>query len=68
MRRDKGPERGLVMLSRLRRRGVGDEKVQREKDDIMEAIAIESNEEGKCGGCLGIMGLWHIRRLIYDGF
>lgn len=45
MRHD-DPAKGLAVLAKLRGRSEDDEKVQAEKDDIMEAITIESKEEG----------------------
>jgi hypothetical protein len=46
MRHDGNEERGLA---KLRGKDVSDARVQREKEDIMEAIAIESREEGTWG-------------------
>ena len=45
MRHD-DPAKGLAVLARLRGKDEQDDKVQTEKDEIMEAIAIESKEEG----------------------
>ncbi len=47
--RHRGVKEGLVVLGKLRGRGEDDVLVQREKDDIMEAIRIESKEEGSWG-------------------
>jgi hypothetical protein len=49
MRRDGNEERGVLVLARLRGRERGDQVVQREKEDILRAIAIESKEEGTWG-------------------
>jgi MFS family permease len=49
MRRDGNEDRGLVVLGRLRGLGAESEIVQKEKDEIMEAIAIEEKEEGTWG-------------------
>jgi MFS family permease len=49
MRRDGNEERGVLVLARLRGRERGDQVVQREKEDILRAIAIESREEGTWG-------------------
>jgi hypothetical protein len=49
MRHDGNPERGLIVLSKLRNVDASNEDVQREKDEIMEAIRIESKEEGTWG-------------------
>jgi MFS family permease len=65
MRHDGSPERGVIVLAKLRALGEGYERIQREKEDIMEAIAIESKEEGIWGVCLGIMGLRRIKGLIW---
>jgi MFS family permease len=43
------PDRGLLVLSKLRGRPVGDPDVQREKDDILYAISVESEAEGSWG-------------------
>ena len=40
------PEQGTAVLARLRDKPVDHPSVQREKDDIMDAIEIESREEG----------------------
>ena len=45
MRHD-DPQRGLAVLAKLRGRDEADQKVQKEKNEIMEAIMIESKEEG----------------------
>lgn len=49
MRHDGNEERGLVVLAKLRGLDAASEVVQREKDDIMEGITIESKEEGTWG-------------------
>ena len=49
MRHDGNEERGLMVLAKLRGLEPKDEVVQREKDEIMEAIAMESKEEGTWG-------------------
>jgi len=49
MKRDGNEERGLLVLARLRGMDKENEVVQREKDDILQAIAIESQEEGTWG-------------------
>lgn len=49
MRQDGNDERGLVVLTKLRGLEAENEIVQREKDEIMEAITIESKEEGTWG-------------------
>ena len=49
MRHDGNEDRGLVVLGKLRGLDSGSDIVQREKDDIIEAIAIESKEEGTWG-------------------
>ena len=46
---DGNEERGLLVLSRLRGLGPDSEIVQKEKDGIIEAIQIESKEEGTWG-------------------
>ena len=40
------PEKGTAVLARLRRKDVDDPAVQREKNEILDAIEIESREEG----------------------
>jgi hypothetical protein len=47
--RHAGVENGLVVLSKLRGKPKDDIAVQTEKDEIMEAIRIESKEEGTWG-------------------
>ena len=49
MKRDGNEERGLLVLARLRGLDKENKVVQREKDDILQAIAIESQEEGTWG-------------------
>jgi MFS family permease len=49
MRHDGNEGRGLEVLAKLRGLETESEIVQREKDDIMEAITIESKEEGTWG-------------------
>lgn len=49
MRHDGNVDRGLLVLSRLRGVDIDHVIVQREKDDIMEAISIEAQEEGSWG-------------------
>jgi MFS family permease len=49
MRHDRSEVRGLAVLAKLRGLEPGHTRIQREKDDIMEAIAIESKEEGTWG-------------------
>lgn len=49
MRYDGSPECGLVVLGKLSGLDEVHECIQREKGDIMEAIAIESKEEGTWG-------------------
>lgn len=49
MRHDGNATRGLLVLSRLRGVDVDHSIVQKEKDDIMEAISIEAEEEGTWG-------------------
>jgi hypothetical protein len=49
MRHDENEERGLLVLSALRGLDQSHEIVRKEKNEIMEAIAIESNEEGTWG-------------------
>ena len=49
MRHDGNDDRGVVVLAKLRGLDINSEIVQREKDDIMEAITIESKEEGTWG-------------------
>ena len=46
MRHNETPERGLAVLARLRGKDSSDRSVQREKDEIMQALALESQEEG----------------------
>lgn len=43
---ESSPDRGVVVLSRLRNRPVDDPVVQTEKEDILTAIRLESQEEG----------------------
>jgi MFS family permease len=51
------PDRGLLVLSRLRSRPISDPVVQKEKEEILAAINLETNEEGtwmdlfRDGGC-----------------
>jgi MFS family permease len=51
------PERGTVVLSKLRNKPIEDVTVQREKNEIMAAINIEAEDEGSWktlfsdGGC-----------------
>jgi MFS family permease len=47
--RHRGVGEGLVVLAKLRGKSEQDLVVQREKDEIMEAIRIESKEEGTWG-------------------
>jgi hypothetical protein len=49
MLHDGGSERGLIVLAKLRDLEPSHARIQREKDDIMEAIAIESKGEGTWG-------------------
>lgn len=49
MRHEGSPDSGLIVLAKLRNMSSDHPLVQREKDDIMEAIAIESKEEGTWG-------------------
>jgi hypothetical protein len=49
MRHDGNEERGLLVLSALRGLDQSHEIVQKEKNEIMKAIAIESNKEGTWG-------------------
>ena len=49
MRQDSNEERGLIVLAKLRGLGAENEIIRREKDEIIEAIAIESKEEGTWG-------------------
>jgi len=49
MRRDGSEERGVLVLARLRGLDKENEVVQREKEEILRAIAIESKEEGTWG-------------------
>jgi hypothetical protein len=49
MRHDGNEERGLVVLAKLRDLEPSHARIQREKDNIIEAIAIESKEEGTWG-------------------
>jgi MFS family permease len=49
MRHDGNEERGVVVLAALRGIDRGSSVVQKEKEDIMHAIAIESKEEGTWG-------------------
>jgi Sugar (and other) transporter len=49
MRRDGGSGRGLIVLAKLRDLEPSHARIQREKYDIMEVIAIESKEEGTWG-------------------
>lgn len=46
MRHDDSPDRGLAILAKLRNRSPDHPVVQQEKDEIIEAIGIESKEEG----------------------
>lgn len=46
MRHEESHERGLEVLSKLRNRPTSDPDVQRETNDILEAIRIEDKEEG----------------------
>ena len=46
MRHETTPERGELVLSKLRGSDVRDHAVQQEKEEIMQAIRIESQEEG----------------------
>lgn len=47
--RHRGVDEGLVVLAKLRGKSEQDLAVQREKDEILEAIRIESKEEGTWG-------------------
>lgn len=49
IKHDGNEERGLLVLARLRGMDQENRVVQREKDDILQAIAIESKEEGTWG-------------------
>ena len=46
LRYNPSPERGTAVLARLRGKDVDDPGVQREKSEILDAIEIESREEG----------------------
>jgi MFS family permease len=46
IRKDEEAERGLAVLARLRGTSADDKEVQKEKDDIVEAIGVEVEEEG----------------------
>lgn len=46
LRYNSSPEKGTAVLARLRGRPTNHPIVQREKDDILDAIEIESREEG----------------------
>ena len=46
LRYSSSPEKGVAILARLRGKPVDDLDVQREKKEIMDAIEIESREEG----------------------
>lgn len=46
LRYSASPEKGTALLARLRDKSVDHPAVQREKNDIIEAIEIESREEG----------------------
>jgi hypothetical protein len=46
MKRDGVENEGIAVLARLRGLGQNHEAVQKEKNEIMHAIAIESKEEG----------------------
>jgi MFS family permease len=51
------PERGTIVLSKLRNKPIEDTAVQKEKNEIVAAISIEAEEEGSWksllsdGGC-----------------
>ncbi|KAJ5757893.1 uncharacterized protein N7511_006587 [Penicillium nucicola] len=57
MLHDATPDRGICILSRLRKKSTDDPMVQKEKDEILAAINIEAEEEGSWkslfldGGC-----------------
>jgi len=46
MSHDQGPDRGVAVLAKLRGLDPTDQRVVAERDDIMEAIKIESKEQG----------------------
>ena len=46
IRHDDSPDRGLAVLARLRGLSPGHAVVQKEKDEIVEAISMESQEQG----------------------
>jgi hypothetical protein len=46
MLHESSPERGTLVLSRLRDCAIEDPVVQKEKEEIMAAINVESHEEG----------------------
>ncbi|KAH8659792.1 general substrate transporter [Xylariales sp. PMI_506] len=46
IRHDGNEERGLIVLSKLRGKDISDSEVQREKNEILDAILLESKEEG----------------------
>jgi len=46
MSHESSPQRGEEVLSKLRNRPITDSEVRKEADDIIEAIRIESQEEG----------------------
>ena len=46
LRYSASPEKGTAVLARLRGKDVNDPRVQREKNEILNAIEIESREEG----------------------
>ncbi|KAK3680832.1 general substrate transporter [Podospora appendiculata] len=49
MNHDGAPERGRAVLAQLRGKGEGDFAVQRETEEIMEAISLENKEQGTWG-------------------
>jgi len=55
----------VLVLARLRGLDKENEVVQREKEEILRAIAIESKEEGRGRFVLGIMELRRTRDFIW---
>lgn len=59
MYHDATPDRGVEVLSKIRNRPADDAAIQREKEDILYAIAVESEAQGswkdmfRDGGCQG---------------
>lgn len=63
MRHEESPERGMTVLAKLRGKPMSDPRVQAEGNDILEAIRIESAEEGTWSDLFKSHGIQAHKRL-----